>query len=164
MGVGLLIGLREDPPEKRFDAIAGGHRIAGTGDVGFQFVGRIGGRVSAELFNEVSEFVAEDEGPGVRRDFLRGDGVNGDGAILQAAADRGQGAFFAADDQPPVDLAAGGLGDFTGDRLELGKARRRPIARIRAAILRPAERGWRRLWLGGCLELASFPRVPLGDG
>ncbi len=138
VGVGLLVGFGEHPAEKRFDAIAGGHGIAGAGDVGFEFVGRTGLGVGSQVFEQVGEFVAEDEGPGVWRDFAGGDGMDVDGAIVDVAADGDQGTGIGSMHETPANLAAGGLGDFTGDCLKLGKVLRRAIAGIRASGARPS--------------------------
>lgn len=47
MGNGSLIGFCENPAQERIEPIAGGHGIAGTGEIGFQLVGGIGLGVSA---------------------------------------------------------------------------------------------------------------------
>lgn len=71
-----------------------------------------------------------------------------DRAIVQAAADGGQGAGIVSDCETPFDFTAGGLCDLSGDCLEFGKIDRRPIARIRILCLRRSD-------FGGCYVYRS---------
>lgn len=131
---GLLVRLGEDPAEKGIEPEAGGGGIAGAGDVGLQFSVRVCLGMGADALGDMRELVAEEEGPGIRRDFFRGDGVDIDGAVGLGAADADERAGVFAKAEVPIDLATGGACDFACDDLEFTEIRGGAIAWVGAAL------------------------------
>lgn len=162
---GGLVRLGQNPAEEGIEPEAGGGGIAGAGDVGLQLDLRIGFRVRAEVLGEVGEFVAEEEGPGIRRELLGGDGMDEDGAVGQRPADPDQGAGVFAKAEVPIDLPAGGPCDLAGDGLEFAEVRRGAVARVGPRLHAAAVRGGCGLpcrWRGGASALTRS--APGGAG
>ena len=148
VGLCLLVRFGEHPAEKGFNPVTGGHGIACTENIGFQFVGGIVLGMVSQVFDQMGEFVAEDECPGVRWQFAGGDRMDEDRAVIQSATDGGQGTGIFSECKAPFDFAAGGIGHLAGDRLKFGEINRWSKARIRIPRLcRPDGRGGRARWL-----------------